>query len=145
MNISPNLQNEASSDDDGLVKVKPKCKKGPPSRSVDAMVKKVFDLYKPPEGNLKYLQENFAPIRIETRPTTNITVTEGNIPSDLNGIMLRNGPDAQFDPEGHYSCMIHGIRFNGGNPPTYVARYTQTSRYLQQLNFKRSEFIKVSL
>ncbi|GAA0152137.1 hypothetical protein LIER_10692 [Lithospermum erythrorhizon] len=103
INISPNLQNEASSDDDGLVKVKPKCKKGPQSRSVDAMVKKVFDLYKPPEGNLKYLQENFAPIRVETPPTTNITVTKGHIPSDLNGIMLRNGPDAQFDPEGHYN------------------------------------------
>ncbi|AQA17652.1 lignostilbene-alpha,beta-dioxygenase [Halioglobus japonicus] len=64
-----------------------------------------------------HLTDAFAPIDYELE-LTDLPV-EGEIPSDLNGVYLRNGPNQQFKPKGvhHYfdgQGMIHSGVFRNG-------------------------------
>jgi carotenoid cleavage oxygenase len=69
-----------------------------------------------------YLVGNFAPVRDE-RDDVGLTVT-GTIPSELNGLLLRNGPNPLVDPDPptyHWFLgdgMLHGIALRDG-----TARY----------------------
>jgi carotenoid cleavage dioxygenase len=69
------------------------------------------------------------------RPTDQeVTAAEleviGEIPNDLNGVYLRNGPNPRFQPRGRYHVfdgdgMLHGACFNNGKV-TYRNRWIQT-------------------
>jgi carotenoid cleavage dioxygenase-like enzyme len=64
-----------------------------------------------------FLEGNFAPWRSEDN--IDHLKIEGKIPDDLNGVLLRNGPNPQFDPTGLYHWfegdgMLHAIRIQDG-------------------------------
>ncbi|ACK73198.1 Carotenoid oxygenase [Gloeothece citriformis PCC 7424] len=80
-----------------------------------------------------FLAGNFAPVRTEI--TTPLQVI-GQIPPNLKGSFLRNGPNAQYDPIGKYHLfdgdgMLHQVEFNGGEP-IYRNRYVRTKGFLQE-------------
>jgi carotenoid cleavage dioxygenase-like enzyme len=67
-----------------------------------------------------YLGGNFAPVRDE-RDDEGLDVT-GMIPPELDGLLLRNGPNPILDPDPaayHWfngDGMLHGIEVTGGRP-----------------------------
>ena len=78
-----------------------------------------------------YLMSNFAPVSKEI--TTNNLEIKGELPRDLSGMYLRNGPNPQFAPLGRYDWMdgdgmLHGIRISGGRAE-YRNRYVQTGAF----------------
>ncbi|HLB55868.1 MAG TPA: carotenoid oxygenase family protein [Coxiellaceae bacterium] len=79
----------------------------------------------------EFLEGNFAPWRSEDN-FSNLEII-GKIPADLNGVLLRNGPNPQFHPMNNYDWfegdgMIHAIRIQNGNA-SYDNRYVQTERF----------------
>jgi carotenoid cleavage oxygenase len=76
-----------------------------------------------------YLQGNFAPVRQE-RDDSDLEVT-GSIPPELNGLLLRNGPNPVLDPDPsmyHWFIgdgMLHGIELSGGKA-RYRNRWVRT-------------------
>lgn len=81
-----------------------------------------------------FLQNNFAPIRQEC-DVENLTVI-GEIPPELSGMLVRNGPNPQFDPIGQYHWfdgdgMLHGVHLHEGKA-TYRNRYVQTEGFHQE-------------
>ncbi len=82
-----------------------------------------------------YLTGIFAPVRDEI--TTDDLEVVGEIPRDLNGVYLRNGPNPRFDPPGRYHWfdgdgMVHAISFEDGK-----ARYR--NRYIRTRGLAREE------
>ncbi len=78
-----------------------------------------------------YLTGNFAPVKEEI--TANNLKVIGEIPSDLSGLFLRNGPNPQFPPIGNCHWfdgdgMIHGVRISNGNA-SYRNRYVRTKAW----------------
>ncbi|MDJ0601918.1 MAG: carotenoid oxygenase family protein [Crocosphaera sp.] len=78
-----------------------------------------------------YLSGNFAPVSREIT-ANNLTVI-GEIPHNLRGIFLRNGPNPQFSPIGNYHWfdgdgMIHGVEIEDGKA-SYRNRFVQTRSY----------------
>ena len=75
-----------------------------------------------------YLDGNFAP---QDREITSDTLTViGELPPELSGMFLRNGPNPQFSPTGQYHWfdgdgMIHGVRIHNGQAQ-YQNRYVRT-------------------
>jgi carotenoid cleavage dioxygenase-like enzyme len=75
-----------------------------------------------------YLEGNFAPVRLET--TTDTLQVIGELPADLSGMFVRNGPNPQWSPIGQYHWfdgdgMLHGVRISDGQA-TYTNRYVKT-------------------
>ncbi|AFZ01439.1 carotenoid oxygenase family protein [Calothrix sp. PCC 6303] len=75
-----------------------------------------------------YLDGNFAPVDKEI--TTDTLKVIGEIPPDLSGMFVRNGPNPQWTPIGQYHWfdgdgMLHGVRISNGKA-TYRNRYVQT-------------------
>lgn len=75
-----------------------------------------------------YLEGNFAPVKEET--TAHELLVIGNLPTSLNGSFVRNGPNPQFPPKGHYHWfdgdgMLHGVHINHGKA-SYQNRYVRT-------------------
>ncbi|MBD1834791.1 carotenoid oxygenase family protein [Cyanobacteria bacterium FACHB-472] len=75
-----------------------------------------------------YLEGNFAPVRKEIA-ADNLKVI-GELPPDLSGMFVRNGPNPQFPPIGNYHWfdgdgMLHGVRINNGKAE-YRNRYIRT-------------------
>ncbi|MFM6012285.1 MAG: carotenoid oxygenase family protein [Dolichospermum sp.] len=75
-----------------------------------------------------YLQGNFAPINTEI--TTDTLEVIGELPPELSGMFVRNGPNPQRNPIGQYHWfdgdgMLHGVQFNDGKA-TYKNRYVRT-------------------
>ena len=75
-----------------------------------------------------YLQGNFAPVRQEI--TTDTLQVIGELPPDLSGMFVRNGPNPQWQPIGKYHWfdgdgMLHGVLISEGKA-TYRNRYVQT-------------------
>jgi carotenoid cleavage dioxygenase-like enzyme len=75
-----------------------------------------------------YLDGNFAPVRTEI--TGEDLPVKGEIPPDLCGIFVRNGPNPQFAPIGQYHWfdgdgMLHGVEISNGKAH-YRNRYVQT-------------------
>ncbi len=75
-----------------------------------------------------YLEGNFAPVRTES--TTSGLKVIGELPPDLCGMFVRNGPNPQFSPIGNYHWfdgdgMLHGVHISNGIA-TYRNRYIQT-------------------
>jgi len=78
-----------------------------------------------------YLEGNFAPVQEEVT-ADNLTVI-GELPPDLSGMFVRNGPNPQFPPIGHYHWfdgdgMLHGVRISNGKA-SYRNRYVKTKGF----------------
>ncbi|KAG9154577.1 hypothetical protein Leryth_017336 [Lithospermum erythrorhizon] len=105
-----------------------------------------FQAYKHSEGIVgAQVYLNFAPVREET-PPTEIQVVEGELPSCIKGMMIRNGPNPQFEPLAKYQWMdgdgmLHATYFQDGKV-TYASRYTKTSRFKQEQITGQAEFPK---
>lgn len=75
-----------------------------------------------------YLDGNFAPVREEI--TTHTLKVIGELPPDLAGMFVRNGPNPQWTPIGKYHWfdgdgMLHGVRISNSFA-TYRNRYVRT-------------------
>jgi carotenoid cleavage dioxygenase len=75
-----------------------------------------------------YLMGVFAPVQDEI--TADDLTVIGEIPRDLNGVYLRNGPNRRFDAPGRYHMfdgdgMIHAVHFENGRA-RYRNRYVRT-------------------
>ncbi len=78
-----------------------------------------------------YLDGNFAPIDKEI--TTDTLQVIGELPPDLSGMFVRNGPNPQWTPIGKYHWfdgdgMLHGVRISKGIA-TYRNRYVRTRKW----------------
>ena len=77
-----------------------------------------------------YLRDNFAPV-FEELTDTQLKVT-GSVPAQLNGRLLRNGPNPQSGWSDHWflgNVMIHGVEFENGKANWYRNRYVKTTLY----------------
>ena len=75
-----------------------------------------------------YLNGNFAPVDQEI--TANSLKVIGEIPPDLSGMFIRNGPNPQHPPIGEYHWfdgdgMLHGVEISNGKA-IYRNRYIRT-------------------
>ncbi|PXX60911.1 carotenoid cleavage dioxygenase [Nocardia tenerifensis] len=79
-----------------------------------------------------YLEGMYAPTAEEiTAP--NLPVLQGELPADLDGVYVRNGPNPQFAPIGRYHWfdgdgMLHAVHFENGKA-TYRNRYIRTTEF----------------
>lgn len=81
-----------------------------------------------------YLTGNFAPV--ETELTVDELPVVGELPAELNGMFVRNGPNPQFPPLGLYHWfdgdgMLHGVCIRDGKA-SYRNRYIQTQGFEQE-------------
>jgi carotenoid cleavage dioxygenase len=85
---------------------------------------------------VSYLQENYAPVAEEV--TAFDLPVIGELPADLEGRYLRNGPNpiAPPDPTTHHwfigDGMVHGIRLRGGRAEWYRNRYVGSAQLSAQ-------------
>lgn len=83
-------------------------------------------------GDNPYLMDGFAPV--DTEIDAGDLVVIGEIPADLNGLYVRNGPNPMFSPPGRYHWfdgdgMLHAIHFRDGKA-TYRNRWVRTEGFL---------------
>ena len=81
-----------------------------------------------------FLGDNFAPVSQEI--TQNSLKISGQIPPQLQGTFVRNGPNPQFPPLGEYHWfdgdgMLHAVEIAAGKA-TYRNRYVKTQGYLRE-------------
>lgn len=79
-----------------------------------------------------FLSGNFAPVSTEVRVEPLEIV--GELPPDLQGMFIRNGPNPQFPPLGQYHWfdgdgMLHAVEIQAGRA-AYQNRYVHTRGYL---------------
>ena len=90
-------------------------------------------------GNL-YLLGAYAPV-FEEIVAKDLEVI-GEIPRDINGIYIRNGPNPRFVPQGHYHWfdgdgMIHALQIRDGKA-TYRNRWIRTKHFEAETKLGRS-------
>ena len=78
-----------------------------------------------------YLLDGYAPV--DTEITAQDLEVIGEIPDDLNGLYVRNGPNPRYRPTGRYHWfdgdgMLHGLHFRDGTA-TYRNRWVRTIGY----------------
>lgn len=101
----------------------------------------------PPHVATWSLSGNFAPIR-EERSFEVLVPIEGDVPKDIDGVFLRNGPNPQYEPKGGYHWfdgdgMIHAVSFENGTA-AYVNRYIRTPRWTFENDHKgRTMYMKL--
>jgi len=81
-----------------------------------------------------YLEGNYAPVRQEIA-ADNLTVI-GELPAEISGMFVRNGPNPQFSPIGKYHWfdgdgMLHGVRIHKGKA-SYRNRYVRTQGFQKE-------------
>ncbi len=90
-----------------------------------------------PEDN-PVLQGNFAPVEGE-QSIASLEVS-GQIPADLNGQLLRNGPNPIAPGDNHHwfmgDGMLHGIQIENGNAHSYKNRWVRTENVEQLKGLK---------
>ncbi|KAL0360886.1 UNVERIFIED_CONTAM: putative carotenoid cleavage dioxygenase 4, chloroplastic [Sesamum radiatum] len=102
-------------------------------KSVDDYICNYLDLPLRPSIDPNYvLFGNFSPV--DELPPTPCEVVEGSLPSCLDGVYLRNGPNPQFIPHGPYHLfdgdgMLHMIKISRGKA-TFCSRYVKTYKYM---------------
>jgi carotenoid cleavage dioxygenase-like enzyme len=85
----------------------------------------------------RYLVDNYAPVAEEVT-ATNLPVT-GELPRELNGRYLRNGPNPRgpIDPAKHHwfvgTGMVHGVRLADGRAQWYRNRWVRTAELVEAL------------
>ena len=87
-----------------------------------------------------YLQGNFAPIQEESHFERLEVI--GAIPRELEGALVRNGPNHTFIPSGQHSRidgngMLHKVEIRNGEA-SYQNRYIHTRGYLRELEAQES-------
>lgn len=90
----------------------------------------------------KLLQGIFEPLNAESN--INDLIVTGEIPSELNGIFFRNGPNPQyvFSENYHFfegDSMIHAMRFQNGQV-SYDNRWIRTEKFKLERNARKSLF-----
>ncbi len=86
------------------------------------------------EAGNPYLLGAYAPI-FEEIVAKDLKVI-GEIPKDIYGVYVRNGPNQRFAPEGHYHWfdgdgMLHAVQFENGKA-TYRNRWIRTKNFLEE-------------
>lgn len=91
------------------------------------------DTGSPSSGSgLSYLSGNYAPVADEV--TAFDLPVEGELPAELEGRYVRNGPNpvGEVDPATHHwfigDGMVHGVRLGGGRAHWYRNRYVGSAR-----------------
>jgi len=93
------------------------------------------------------LKGNFLPVDKEDAYEV-LEVSRGKVPTDINGVYLRNGPNAKYHADngrGHFfdgDSMIHAFRIKDGRI-YYCNRYTTTPRLLAETKAQGPLFIRV--
>ena len=87
-----------------------------------------------------YLQGNFAPTQEESHFEKLEVI--GTLPPELEGALIRNGPNHTFIPSGQHSRidgngMLHMVTFRNGEA-SYRNRYIHTRGYLRELEAQES-------
>ncbi|HEY3844845.1 MAG TPA: carotenoid oxygenase family protein [Acidimicrobiales bacterium] len=86
-----------------------------------------------------YLEGNFAPVHTEVTATATDLKITGQVPEELNGRFLRNGPNPAGTPEPstyHWFTgdgMVHGIRLAHGRAEWYRNRWVRSGPVLAAL------------
>ena len=85
-------------------------------------------------GENPYLVGPYAPTRDEL--TLRDLDVIGEIPEDLNGVYVRNGPNPQYEPQGRYHWfdgdgMVHAVHFAEGRA-TYRNRWIRTDGFQRE-------------
>ncbi|KAL9262079.1 Carotenoid 9,10(9',10')-cleavage dioxygenase-like protein [Drosera capensis] len=129
-----------------IVIVNPKPSNGLTAKAIDFVEKLIVKWLYDSKLPQHYLSGNFAPVREETPPKTDLLV-KGYLPECLNGEFVRVGPNPKFSPVAGYHWfdgdgMIHGLRIKDGKA-TYVSRYVRTSRLRQEEFFGGAKFMKI--
>jgi carotenoid cleavage dioxygenase-like enzyme len=86
-------------------------------------------------NEIPVLQGGFAPVDAEL--TVDLTDVQGEIPKDLTGMHVRNGPNRRFEAAGRYHWfdgdgMLHAVRFEGGRAQ-YLNRWIMTDSLQEEL------------
>ena len=81
-----------------------------------------------------YLLGPYAPVFKEII-TTDLKVI-GEIPKDIHGVYVRNGPNPRFEPKGHYhwfdgDAMLHAVQFENGKA-SYRNRWIRTKNFIEE-------------
>lgn len=81
------------------------------------------------------LQGVYAPV-MEELQLQDLKLVKGSIPTDLNGVYLRAGPNARYAPNGRYhpfdgDGMVHAAHFDNGHL-TYRNRWVQTEGFVEE-------------
>lgn len=84
-----------------------------------------------PYPKQRFLRGNFAPLRMEC-DAPDLVVT-GELPRELNGSLLRNGPNPLYPPRDDYHMfsgdgMVHAFRFDDGRV-SYHNRWVRTAKF----------------
>ncbi|MEV0247664.1 carotenoid oxygenase family protein [Nocardia sp. NPDC050712] len=79
-----------------------------------------------------YLAGPYAPTQDEVT-VADLPVLHGEVPADLDGVYVRNGPNPQFAPMGRYHWfdgdgMLHAVHFENGKA-SYRNRYVRTAEF----------------
>lgn len=82
----------------------------------------------------EYLQGLYEPVADEQDAAA--TVVAGEIPTELRGMYVRNGPNPRFPPVGHYHWfdgdgMVHGVALTDAGP-RYVNRYVRGAAFAEE-------------
>lgn len=78
---------------------------------------------------------NYPPVREETTATE--LKVEGSLPPELNGLYVRNGPNAWQGTGGHFFMgdgMLHGIRLENGKAQWFRSSYVKTPLLYKETN-----------
>jgi carotenoid cleavage dioxygenase len=83
-----------------------------------------------PNDDNPYLHGSYGPVDREV-DAAELPLIAGRVPDDLDGLYVRNGPNAKFAPKGRYHWfdgdgMLHAVRFAGGRA-SYRNRYVRTA------------------
>jgi carotenoid cleavage dioxygenase-like enzyme len=86
-----------------------------------------------------FLEGNFAPVEREV--TVGDLVVHGALPSELSGVLMRNGPNpAGVIPAKHHwfigDAMLHSVRIERGRARGYRNRWVRTPRIEQTVGLK---------
>jgi carotenoid cleavage dioxygenase len=89
-----------------------------------------------------YLLDGYAPVDQEITAADLEVI--GEIPDDLNGLYVRNGPNPKYRPTGRYHWfdgdgMLHGIHFRDGTA-TYRNRWVKTIGYQRDTNAGAAQY-----
>ena len=84
----------------------------------------------------KFLQESYGPIHEERVVEFEQMTVTGEVPKDLTGIYVRNGPNLKHDPVGKYhrydgDGMLHSMQFKDGRA-TYRNKWVRTKAYVDE-------------
>ncbi|GAQ82660.1 hypothetical protein KFL_001190030 [Klebsormidium nitens] len=93
-----------------------------------------------------FLEGNFAPVEEECPDEIPCHVI-GNLPGDLRGQFLRNGPNPRFPQDaGAYHWfdgdgMVHSLKFQGlDRPPVYSSKYIRTAGFKEESRQGQGKF-----